>query len=240
MRIRLPALSSDPIVMPAGHYRLVIFDCDGTLVDSQHNIIAAMQNAFDQFGRPLPTADTVRRQVGLSLEIAIARLLPPEEQGAADEIAEAYRVIVRALRSAGGIAEPLYDGIRDLVLALDHPEVFLGVATGKNLVGLEHTLALHGLRDRFHTLQTADRAMSKPHPDMVLRAMAETACEPQETVMIGDTSFDIEMARAAGATAIGVAWGYHPAEELTAVGAHHVLKTPAELIGCLQTLSASR
>jgi phosphoglycolate phosphatase len=82
--------------------------------------------------------------------------------------------------------------------------------------------------------------MSKPHPDMVLRAMAETACEPQETVMIGDTSFDIEMARAAGATAIGVAWGYHPAEELTAAGAHHVLKTPAELIGCLQTLSASR
>lgn len=225
---------------PVGRYRLVIFDCDGTLVDSQQNIIAAMQGAFGQFGRPLPTPDAVRRQVGLSLEIAVARLLPAEEQAAAGEIAEAYRVIVRALRSEGGIAEPLYEGIRDLILALDHPELFLGVATGKNLVGLEHTLALHGLRERFHTLQTADRALSKPHPDMVLRAMAETACEAPETVMIGDTSFDMEMACAAGATAIGVSWGYHPGQELTAAGAHRVLNSPTELIPYLQSLSANR
>lgn len=227
-------------MLPAGRYRLVIFDCDGTLVDSQHNIIAAMQGAFGQFGRALPTPDAVRRQVGLSLEIAVARLLPEAEQAAADEIAEAYRVIVRALRSAGGVHEPLYDGIRDLILALEHPELFLGVATGKNLAGLEHTLALHGLRDRFHTLQTADRARSKPDPDMILRAMAETACTASETVMIGDTSFDMEMARAAGATALGVSWGYHPAEELTVAGAHRVLNSPTELIPCLQSLSASR
>lgn len=227
--------------MPSiGRYRLVIFDCDGTLVDSQHNIIAAMQGAFGQFGRPLPTPDAVRRQVGLTLEIAVARLLPDVPQATADEIAEAYRVIVRGLRSEGGISEPLYDGIRDLILGLEHPEVFLGVATGKNLVGLEHTLAHHGLRERFHTLQTADRALSKPNPDMVLRAMAETACAPAETVMIGDTSFDMEMARAAGVTAIGVAWGYHPAAELTQSGAHAVLNSPAELIGCLQSLSANR
>lgn len=227
-------------MLATGRYRLVIFDCDGTLVDSQHNIIAAMQGAFGAFGRPLPTPEAVRRQVGLSLEIAVARLLPDDAQGAADEIAEAYRVVVRGLRSKGGIAEPLYDGIRDLILALDHPELFLGVATGKNLVGLEHTLALHGLRERFHTLQTADRALSKPHPEMIHRAMAETACEASETVMIGDTSFDIEMARAAGTTAIGVSWGYHPAAELTAAGAHLVLNSPAELIPCLQSLSANR
>jgi phosphoglycolate phosphatase len=239
MGIPSPVSISD-LMPPLGHYRLVVFDCDGTLVDSQHNIIAAMQGAFGQFARPLPTADDVRRQVGLTLEIAVARLLPDEPQSVADEIAEAYRVIVRGLRREGGISEPLYDGIHDLILALDHPELFLGVATGKNLVGLEHTLALHGLRERFHTLQTADRALSKPHPDMLLRAMAETACAPAETVMIGDTSFDMEMARAAKATAIGVAWGYHPAEELTAAGAHHVLRTPGELIACLQSLSASR
>lgn len=225
---------------PFDRYRLVIFDCDGTLVDSQHNIIAAMRDSFGQFGRALPTPEEIRRQVGLSLEIAIARLLPEEEREAAHEIAEAYRIIVRRLRGDGGISEPLYDGIRDLILSLDHPELFLGVATGKNLVGLEHTLVNHGLRERFHTLQTADRALSKPHPDMVLRAMAETACEPLETVVIGDTSFDMEMARAAGATAIGVGWGYHPPAELTQAGAAQVLKSPGELIACLQSLSSSR
>ena len=225
---------------PVGHYRLVIFDCDGTLVDSQHNIVSAMCEAFGRFGRDLPSAEAIRRQVGLTLEIAIARLLPGEDETTVAEIAEDYRKTVRALRAGAGLSEPLYDGIRDLILALDHPEIFLGVATGKNLVGLEHTLAHHGLRECFHTLQTADRALSKPHPDMLHRAMAETACSAPETVMIGDTSFDMEMARAAGATAIRVDWGYHPADELRAAGAHEILSHPAELIACLQSLSTSR
>ncbi|MBL8709421.1 MAG: HAD-IA family hydrolase [Rhodospirillaceae bacterium] len=221
-------------------YRLVIFDCDGTLVDSQHNIVAAMREAFARFGHPQPEAEAVRRQVGLTLEIAVARLLPDLDAAAVHEIAEVYRTIVRNLRGEGGILEPLYDGIRELIQRLEHPAVFLGVATGKNLVGLEHTLRHHRLRERFHTLQTADRAISKPHPDMVLKAMAECACEPAETVVIGDTSFDMEMARAARATAIGVNWGYHPAEELAAAGAARVIHHPADLIPCLQSLSASR
>lgn len=221
-------------------YRLVIFDCDGTLVDSQANIVAAMRQAFRIHGRAEPAAEEIRRQVGLTLEIVVARLAPDVHAAIAHEIAETYRGIVRALRSDGGISEPLYDGIRALIHALDHPEVFLGVATGKNLVGLEHTLTNHGLRDRFHTLQTADRAVSKPHPDMVLRAMADCACEPRETVVIGDTTFDMEMARAAGATAIGVSWGYHPPADLRASGAAALLNHPADLIPCLQSLSGSR
>lgn len=225
---------------PFGRYRLILFDCDGTLVDSQHNIVAVMQEAFGLSGRARPDPGAIRRQVGLSLEIAIGRLLPPEEADAAHELAEAYRVAVRRLRGSGGISEPLYDGIRELILDLGHPELFLGVATGKNMVGLEHTLGHHGLRQHFHTLQTADRAHSKPHPDMVLRAMAETACVASETVMVGDTSFDMEMARAAGATALGVAWGYHPEEELRAAGAAAVLRAPGELIPCLQSLALTR
>jgi phosphoglycolate phosphatase len=130
--------------------------------------------------------------------------------------------------------------MRELIEALEAPEIFLGVATGKNLVGLEHTLQSLGLRQRFHTLQTADLCRSKPDPEMVMRAMAETANQPESTVVIGDTSFDMEMARAAGATPIGVAWGYHPVEELREAGAVAVLQHPAELIHCLQTLSASR
>jgi phosphoglycolate phosphatase len=221
-------------------YRLVIFDCDGTLVDSQANIVTAMREAFRVHGRAEPDAEAIRRQVGLTLEIVVSRLAPDVGPDIAHEIAEIYRGIVRSLRSDGGLSEPLYDGIRELILALDHPELFLGVATGKNLVGLEHTLANHGLRERFHTLQTADRAISKPHPDMVLRAMADCACEPAETVVIGDTTFDMEMARAAGATAIGVSWGYHDPAELRAAGAAAILTRPADFIPSLQSLSGTR
>jgi phosphoglycolate phosphatase len=223
-----------------GHYRLVIFDCDGTLVDSQHNIVAGMIAAWRRYGLPEPTPEQIRRQVGLTLEIGVARVLDSDDPVMIHNLANAYREIVRDLRSRAELHEPLFDGIRDLIEALDGPEIFLGVATGKNLVGLEHTLQELGLRDRFHTLQTPDHCRSKPDPEMVLRAMAETAMQPGETVVIGDTTFDIEMGRAAGATAIGVNWGYHQAEELHAAGAAAVLQHPSELIHCLQSLSANR
>lgn len=221
-------------------YRLVIFDCDGTLVDSQANIVSSMLEAFRRHGRAAPAADELRRMLGLTLEIIVARLAPDLAPDGVRDLAETYRGIVRGLRSSGSISEPLYDGIRDLIHALAHPKVFLGVATGKNLVGLEYTLGHHGLRERFHTLQSADRAISKPHPDMVLRAMAECACAPAETVVIGDTTFDMEMARAAGATAIGVSWGYHSPAELRATGAAAILERPADFIPCLQSLSGTR
>jgi phosphoglycolate phosphatase len=227
-----------------GHYRLVVFDCDGTLVDSQHNIIAAMVEAWRRHDLPEPSSDLIRRQVGLTLEIAIERMLAQVDRGGEpafiSAVADTYRDIVHDIRAREDVHEPMFDGMRELILALEGPEIFLGVATGKNLVGLEHTLQVLGLRERFHTLQTADRCRSKPDPEMVIRAMEETANAPESTVVIGDTSFDMEMARAAGATAIGVAWGYHPAEELRASGATAVLEHPLALIDCLQTLSASR
>lgn len=223
-----------------GHYRLVVFDCDGTLVDSQHNIIAAMIEAWRRHGLADPTPDIIRRQVGLTLEIAVERMLGGGEPAFISAVSNTYRDIVHDLRAREDVNEPMFEGMRDLIVALEAPEIFLGVATGKNLVGLEHTLQSLGLRERFHTLQTADRCRSKPDPEMVIRAMEETANDPQSTVVIGDTSFDMEMARAAGATPIGVAWGYHPAEELRAAGAAAVLDHPSALIDCLQTLSASR
>lgn len=223
-----------------GRYRLVIFDCDGTLVDSQHNIIAAMTTAWRDAGLPDPDPAAVRRQVGLTLEFAVARMLPAAPPEQVRELADSYRRIVNHLRSGVGLDEPLFDGIRDLIDALAAPEIFLGVATGKNYRGLEHTLATHGLRDRFHTLQTGDRCRSKPDPEMVLKAAAETGVPPSDAVVIGDTSFDMEMARAAGATAIGVAWGYHPPEELLEAGAQAVIDAPRHLIDCLQSLSARR
>jgi len=221
-------------------HRLFVFDCDGTLVDSQHNIIAAMAAAWARHDLPAPAASDVRRIVGLTLEIAIARLLPAADHATHCALAAAYREIVHDLRAgnAQGITEePLFPGIRELIEALAAPELFLGVATGKNLRGLEHTLSVHGLRERFHTLQTADLCRSKPDPEMVLRAMAETGIEAGSTVVIGDTSFDMEMARSAGATAIGVAWGYHEVAELTNAGAHAIIQQPADLLVELRRLA---
>ncbi|HET6157305.1 MAG TPA: HAD-IA family hydrolase [Dongiaceae bacterium] len=221
-------------------YRLFVFDCDGTLVDSQHNIVAAMGAAWARHDLPAPLASDVRRIVGLTLEIAIARLLPAADDATHRTIAAAYREIVHDLRAGnaqGTAEEPLFPGIRELIEVLVAPEVFLGVATGKNLRGLEHTLAVHGLRDRFHTLQTADLCRSKPDPEMVLRAMAETGTKAATTVVIGDTSFDMEMARSAGATAIGVAWGYHEVAELRDAGAHAIIDHPAELLVELRRLA---
>jgi phosphoglycolate phosphatase len=221
-------------------HRLFVFDCDGTLVDSQHNIIAAMGAAWARHDLPAPAASEVRRLVGLTLEIAIARLLPEADDVKHRALAAAYREIVHGLRAsnAQGIAEePLFPGIRALIESLEAPEIFLGVATGKNLRGLEHTLAVHGLRERFHTLQTADVCRSKPDPEMVLRAMAATGTEAAATAVIGDTSFDMEMARSAGATAIGVAWGYHDVEELWKAGAHAVIAQPADLLAELRRLA---
>jgi phosphoglycolate phosphatase len=223
-------------------HRLFVFDCDGTLVDSQHNIVAAMGAAWARHDLPAPAATDVRRIVGLSLEVAIARLLPAADDGTHRTLAASYREIVHGLRmgNAQGVAEePLFPGIRELIEGLAAPEIFLGVATGKNLRGLEHTLSVHGLRERFHTLQTGDLCRSKPDPEMVLRAMAETGIEAGSTVVIGDTSFDMEMARSAGATAIGVAWGYHETAELMDAGAHAIIQQPADLLVELRRLAAA-
>jgi phosphoglycolate phosphatase len=221
-------------------HRLFVFDCDGTLVDSQHNIVAAMAAAWARHDLPAPAASDVRRLVGLTLEIAIARLLPEADDVKHRALAATYREIVHGLREGnaqGTAEEPLFPGIRELINALAAPEIFLGVATGKNLRGLEHTLSVHGLRERFHTLQTADICRSKPDPEMVLRAMAETGVEAASTVVIGDTSFDMEMARSAGATAIGVAWGYHEAVDLWKAGAQALIAQPADLLVELRRLA---
>jgi len=224
-------------------HRLFVFDCDGTLVDSQHNIVAAMAAAWSRRDLSPPAAQDVRRIVGLTLEVAIARLLPDATDDVHRDLAAIYREVVHDLRANEApdapSAEPLFPGIRELIEALEAPEIFLGVATGKNLRGVDHTLRTHGLRDRFHTLQAADICRGKPDPDMVLKAMAETAMSPDATVVIGDTSFDMEMARAAGATAVGVAWGYHEVADLWNSGAQAVISHPSQLLGELRRMAAA-
>lgn len=209
--------------------RLAVFDCDGTLVDSQHSICAAMIRAFEGAKLPPPNRQAILSVVGLSLPYAIARLLPDAEPDFHDHLSEAYKQAFHDLRREQAVSEPLYPGIADLIVSLHAEGWLLGVATGKSDRGLDLCLAHHGLRDRFVTLQTADRHPSKPHPSMLIEAMAEAGAAPETTVMIGDTVFDIDMGIAADVRPIGVGWGYHAPEALWAAGAKAVAMDSAAL-----------
>lgn len=209
--------------------RLALFDCDGTLVDSQANICMAMEHAFEEAGRVPPPRNATRRIVGLSLVEAMRQLLPEEDDDLHRDMAEKYRAAFFTLRGNGLVDEPLYDGIAALLSKLDEDGWMLGVATGKSDRGLERCLDHHALRGLFVTLQTADRHPSKPHPSMVYQAMADAGASPASTVMIGDTVYDIHMGKAAGARTIGVNWGYHPIRELREAGADAVAESMDDL-----------
>jgi len=209
--------------------KLAVFDCDGTIVDSQHSIIHSMHAAFTRFGLPVPERDAVRRVVGLPLLHAIEILAPGEARSRHEEMREAYSLDWQELRASGGLSEPLYPGFLEVLDTLAADGWVLGVATGKSYHGLVGTLEKYDILDRFATLQTADRALGKPNPDMLLKAMEETGAAPSETVMIGDTTFDIEMSVNANVRAIGVSWGYHEVHELMSSGADTVVYEFGEL-----------
>ncbi len=214
--------------------RLAVFDCDGTLIDSQSNICVAMEDAFARSGIAAPTRAQIRRIVGLSLVEAVAVLLPETDPELHAHVAADYKQAFHTLRTNGLVDEPLFDGIADVLTTLVDDGWLLGVATGKSDRGLALALDHHGLTGHFVTLQTADRHPSKPHPSMVATAMAEAGAEPATTVVIGDTSFDIAMALNAGSRAVGVAWGYHETADLVRAGAHAIARRPADLIGLLE------
>ena len=209
--------------------RFVVFDCDGTLVDGQAAICETMELAFANAGLVAPERNKVRRIVGLSLPYALRELAPDASDEQRHAVVEAYRTGFRDLRLSGALREPLYDGIAGLIDELSGEGWQLAVATGKSDRGLHACLDTHGIRHRFVSLQTADRHPSKPHPAMLEAALFEAAVQPGDAVMIGDTSFDMEMAVAAGVRAIGVAWGYHEAHELREAGAVAVAETAEEL-----------
>ena len=220
--------------------RLAVFDCDGTLVDSQHSIVAAMHAACAAHQLDEPSAELVRRVVGLHLLEAIRVLWPACAEDTLIRIQASYIAAFRDLRAQGLVNDPLYPGARETIEHLDASGWILGVATGKSHRGLMATLDRHAMTSRFVTFQTSDRAAGKPHPEMLHKAMAEAGAEPAATVMIGDTTFDMEMARAARTRAVGVAWGYHGADELRAAGAELIVSDFAELPPALDTLLGPR
>lgn len=215
---------------------LAVFDCDGTLVDSQHNIVAAMSEAWQSFGLEPVTGSAVRRVVGLPLVDAIAVLFPEGERSDHIALSDLYKDAFRALRQKSAHNEPLYPGAVEALENLEAAGVLLGVATGKSRRGLVETLERHGLARRFAVLKTADDAPGKPNPDMLLAAMDETGASPLTTVMIGDTVFDVEMAVNARASAIGVSWGYHDPAELVSAGAVAIVERFGDVVRAVVNL----
>ncbi len=217
-------------------HRLALFDCDGTLVDSQHMICLAMADAFAAHGLPAPSRKAILRVVGLNLIEAMRIMRPKGRDDDHVRLAEDYKTAFQRLRGNGLVDEPLYAGIAEVIDTLATAGWRLGIATGKSDRGLALCLAQHGLTARFATLQTADRHPSKPHPSMVDAAMAAVGASPETTVVIGDTSFDVAMARSAGARAIGVSWGYHEVADLRAAGAHAVARHPRDIPALMEAL----
>jgi phosphoglycolate phosphatase len=216
--------------------KLILFDVDGTLMDSQHMICAAMDLAYRGQGLTCPPPEAVRAIIGLSLEKAM-RQLAAGENHPIDGLVASYKEAFTTMRAAGTWKAPLYPGARDAIERLSRrDDVVLGVATGKSRRGVAAMVETHKLEGVFITIQTADTAPSKPHPGMVLDAMRETGIAPEDTVVIGDTVFDMQMARSAGASALGVAWGYHAVTDLHAAGASSVIDDFAALDPALAAL----
>ena len=192
---------------------LVVFDVDGTLLDSRNQIFTAMEEAFRMNSLAPPKREDIAVIVGLSLPQAMEILAP---DGPVPALVAAYKQAYVAHLNARDrqASSQLFVGVdallRDLRTA---PEILVGLATGKSRRGLNQFIERHDL-GWIATHQSADEHPSKPHPSMLYTALEETGIKPENAVMIGDTTYDLEMARAAGTAAIGVTWGHHSAATL--------------------------
>jgi phosphoglycolate phosphatase len=208
--------------------KLVIFDFDGTLVDSRPLILESHRIVFSEFQLPAPLPARSLGLVGKSLDVILAELAGPAAPVL--EMVEAYDLLLQRLRADPLFAERPFDGVDALLHELSRDaQTVLGIATGHRTDTIAPALQTLQWAGLFRTIQAADTAPSKPHPAMLLQALAATGVEAKDAIFIGDTTFDMEMAEAAQLRSIGVAWGHHAADRLKAAGAHHIAKTVDEL-----------
>ncbi len=191
-------------------FRFIVFDWDGTLADSTSIIATSLQRACADVGEPVPCEADARFVIGLGLADALRRVAPGLPRERWPMLSERYRHHYLS-RDA---AIPLFAGARELLDELDAAGFLLGLATGKSRAGLARALAQHGLLDRFVATRCADEGFPKPHPDMLLHLMDRVGAAPGETLMIGDTTHDLELAKNAGASALAVSYGAHELEGL--------------------------
>ncbi|EUB95487.1 HAD-superfamily hydrolase, subfamily IA, variant 1 [Rhizobium sp. CF080] len=212
--------------------KLVLFDCDGTLVDSAGLIHETMRRTFAHFGKPEPQVEDTKAIIGLTLDIAIARMQgKPHADEEAVEMMAYYKTLFAVVRQDLDFKEPLFSGIRDVIDTIGPREdLLIGAVTGKSRRGLKLVMETHGFDKYFVVSRTADDCPSKPHPAMVTECCDETGMLPSDTLVIGDAIYDMQMAKAAGATAIGVSWGYASVDALKQAGADVIVHHPSELL----------
>ncbi|MBI4724611.1 MAG: HAD-IA family hydrolase [Rhodomicrobium sp.] len=215
---------------------LIVFDCDGTLVDSQYLIVEAMRHAFADAELAPPERAEILRTAGLSIPEALKYLAPEQLPATRDELCSYYREWCTILRRQMDAKEPLFPGAASFLFNLAARDDFiLGIATGKSRRAVGRFIEQHGLLGIFSTIQTADDAPSKPHPAMLMQAMEETGASPETAVMIGDTAYDMIMAACANVASIGVTWGYHSVTNLKRAGAKTIVRSFAALAQELET-----
>ncbi|MET0544831.1 MAG: HAD-IA family hydrolase [Caulobacterales bacterium] len=220
--------------------KLAIFDFDGTIVDSRRNIQVAMERAFAAADLPPPSYDQTRRIVGLNLVEACQRLAPDVDEQTLGKIVDYYKNAFNIMRTEPGHSEPVYEGAIPTLRRLRHEGWLVAGATGKSHRGVETVLRSHDLHDVFDVIRCADDGPGKPHPFMVTACLSHLGVDCVDAIVIGDTSFDMAMARAAGAMALGVSWGFHTHEEILDGGAHHIVHTFEELDGALDRFGVHR
>ena len=215
----------------AQRFRLLVFDWDGTLADSTAIIAGAIQQACTDLGLPVPDDTAARYVIGLGLADAMRHVAPTLPLAEHPRLSERYRhhYLVRDPEI------PLFEGAREMLDELDARGFLLAIATGKSRVGLARALAQQGLAHRFFASRCADEGFPKPHPDMLLALMDRCGTEPGETLMIGDTTHDLELARNAGASAIAVTYGAHGADGFAGFAPLATVSSVAELRAWLST-----
>jgi phosphoglycolate phosphatase len=210
--------------------RLLVFDWDGTLMDSVGTIVACTQEVIRDLELGEPPEEKIRGTIGLGLRESIDSIVPGCDDALFARIIEAYRHHWhRTFRDL----PLLFGGVAEMLRGFAEEGYLLAVATGKSRRGLEFALAQTGLGGLFHSTRTVDEAFSKPHPQMLLDILDDLGVQPAEAVMIGDTTFDLEMARNAGTGAIGVCSGSHCREELQRLAPLACLGRVVELPGWL-------
>ncbi|HTQ78301.1 MAG TPA: HAD-IA family hydrolase [Burkholderiales bacterium] len=217
--------------MPGGRlnaearYPLVVFDWDGTLMDSAAGIVESIQEAARDLGLPVPSADAARHVIGLGLHASLSSAVPELPAQRYPEFAEAYRRHFRARQDA---MRP-FAGVPEMLEALGAAGCVLAIATGKSRRGLDYALRATGLGRHFRHSRCADETQPKPHPAMLLELMRESGASPAQTVMVGDTSHDLGMARDAAVDAVAVTYGAHPGAALRALGPRACVGSVTEL-----------
>lgn len=206
-------------------FELLVFDWDGTLMDSAASIVESLQAASADLNLPVPEDAAARHIIGLGLNDALGYLFPELPRNRYGALTERYRLHFLARDSA----IPLFPGVSEAIRELHEAGFLLAVATGKSRAGLDRALESTGLRPYFHASRCADEGFPKPHPEMLLALMDKLGVEPEQTLMIGDTSHDLQMAANAGVVALAAAYGAHPRESLLACSALACLESFEEL-----------